>query len=400
MVGLNILKLGGPMRPNSAWMAPSSSNRVFGLPRLLLRAGHSNTVDCMSNYAPAVDEPIEPVEGPLTLLFLSKEEFESLGLDDARVIEAIERGLAAHGTGDVVMPPKDHLELEPRYEGHFNILKGYVGPIDVAGVKVIGDYYHNYKRGLPSELAVLTLYRSDSGIPFAIMDATVITWMRTGAVTAAGAKHLAPDDPTVLGHIGSRGTAWYNVPMLDTLFDFDEIRVNSKRAESRQRFAREMSDQLGKSVTPVDTSRAAVEGADIIVDASRLTEPTVLEREAWIDPGALLIPYGAVMSVEPDLPFAMDKIVVDDWAQAKSSQIGQLYPLIEAGRLRDEHIDAEIGEIVAGQVEGRTSEDDRILFWHKGFAVSDIMLGNLAYQVATDTGTGQEVTFYENPQPR
>lgn len=352
-----------------------------------------------SNSA-AINEPTEPIEGPLDLVFLSKEEFESLDLDNDRIVEEIERGLEAHGNDEVVMPPKDHLELEPKYEGHYNLLKSYVGPIDVVGVKVIGDYYYNYMRNLPSELALLTLYQSHTGIPFAIMDATVITWMRTGAVTAAGAKHLARDDSSVLGHVGSRGTAWYNVPMLDSLFDFEEIRVNSKRAESRERFADEMSDQLGKEVTPVDTSREAVEGADIIVDASRLTEPTVLEREAWIKPGALIIPYGAVMSVEPDLPFEMDQIVVDDWEQAKSSQIGQLYPLIADGRLRDEHIDAEIGEVIAGHKDGRTSDDERILFWHKGFSVSDVMLGNLAYQVATEKGIGQKVTYYENPEPR
>jgi ornithine cyclodeaminase len=345
-------------------------------------------------------EPVEPVEKPLELRFLSKEEFDELDLAHDRVVEEIERGLRAHGNDEVVMPPKDHLKLEPRYEGHYNILKGYVAPIDVAGVKVIGDYYHNYKRDLPSELALLTLYRSESGVPFAIMDATVITWMRTGAVTAAGAKHLARPDSTVLGHIGSRGTAWYNVPMLDSLFDFEEIRVNSRRAESRERFAEEMSEQLGEEITPVDTSREAVEDADIIVDASRLTEPTVLEREEWIKPGALLIPYGAVMSVEPDLPFAMDQIIVDDWAQAKSSEIGQLYPLIEEGRLRDEHIDGEIGEVIAGHKPGRRSDDERILYWHKGFAVSDIMLGNLAYEVASERGIGQQITYYENPEPR
>jgi ornithine cyclodeaminase len=96
----------------------------------------------------------------------------------------------------------------------------------------------------------------------------------------------------------------------------------------------------------------------------------------------------------------MDKIVVDDREQAKSSQIGHLDPLIEEGRLRDEHVDAEIGEIVAGKKEGRTSDDERILYWHKGFSVSDIMLGNLAHQVAIEKGIGQQVTFYENPEPR
>jgi ornithine cyclodeaminase len=59
-----------------------------------------------------------------------------------------------------VLPPKDHLSLEERYRGHFNILKGYVGSLDLAGVKVIGDYVDNYQHGLPSELALLTLYRA------------------------------------------------------------------------------------------------------------------------------------------------------------------------------------------------------------------------------------------------
>jgi ornithine cyclodeaminase len=343
-------------------------------------------------------DQIEPVETPLEFTFLSKEEIDSLELSNDRIVEEIERGLEAHGNDDVVMPPKDHLKLEPRYEGHYNILKGYVGPIDTAGVKVIGDYYYNYKRELPSELAMLTLYHAESGVPKAIMDATWITWARTGAVTAAGAKHLAPEDPKVLGHIGSRGTAWYNVPMLDSLFDFDEIRVNSKRPESRERFAEQMGEELGKKITPVDTSREAVEGADIIIDASRLTEPKVLEREEWVKDGALIIPYGAVMSVEEKLPFEMDKIIVDDWEQAKSSEIGQLYPLIEEGKLRDEHIDGEIGEVIAGKKEGRTSEDERILYWHKGFAVSDIMLGNLALEEAKKQDVGQHVTFFENPK--
>ena len=89
-----------------------------------------------------------------------------------------------------------------------------MGPIDVAGVKVVGDFEQNYRMGLPSELALITLYRCDTGAPFAIVDGTLITWMRTGAVTAVGAKYLACRRPRVLGHVGVRGTAWYNVPML------------------------------------------------------------------------------------------------------------------------------------------------------------------------------------------
>ena len=94
--------------------------------------------------------------------------------------------------------------------------------------------------------------------------------MRTGAMTALGAKHLARKDAKVLGHIGARGTAYWNVRLLDRLFDFDEIRVHSRRPESRDAFAAELSHDLGKPVVATDDWESCVRGADIVVEASRL----------------------------------------------------------------------------------------------------------------------------------
>jgi hypothetical protein len=89
------------------------------------------------------------------------------------------------------------------------VLRGSLGgPIDAAGVKVVGDFVDNYKKSLPSELAVLTLFDRFDGRPKAILDASGITDMRTGAVTAIGAKYLARKGSKVLGHIGARGTAY------------------------------------------------------------------------------------------------------------------------------------------------------------------------------------------------
>jgi len=333
----------------------------------------------------------------IEILFLSKEDVEALDLGLQDVMDAIEAGLKAHGEGKVIMPSKDHLALDYP-ERLFNILKGYVEPINVAGVKVIGDFQTNYKYGLPSELALITLYRPETGAPFAIVDGTLITWMRTGAVTAIGAKYLACERPRVLGHIGSRGTAWYNVPMLDLLFDFEEIRVTSKRPESRQRFAAEISERLGKQVLTKETTEETVRDADIIIDASRLLEPQVLVKDEWVKPGALIQPYGAVLSVEPTLPFSVDKMVVDDWSQCQKSEYGQFAGLIQAGELRSEHIYGEIGEIVAGLKPGRGSQEERILFWHKGFAISDIMVGNLAYEKAREKGIGTLLSYYSQPR--
>jgi ornithine cyclodeaminase len=333
----------------------------------------------------------------IEILFLSKEDVDALDLGLPEVMDAVEAGLKAHGEKKVIMPSKDHLALDYP-EKLFNILKGYVEPINMAGVKVIGDFQKNYEHGLPSELALITLYRPETGAPLAIIDGTLITWMRTGAVTAVGAKYLASEKPRVLAHIGARGTAWYNVPMLDLLFDFEEIRVTSKRPASRERFAAQMSEQLGKPVIVKATAEETVREADIIIDASRLLEHQVLVKDAWVKPGALLQPYGAVLSVAPTLPFTVDKMVVDDWNQCQKSQYGQFAGLIQAGQLRDEHIYGEIGQVVAGLKPGRERQDERILFWHKGFAVSDIMVGHLAYQKALARGIGVRLPYYRQPQ--
>jgi ornithine cyclodeaminase len=329
----------------------------------------------------------------LDLLFLSADDIREAELSADDVLEVVEQGLRAHGLGEVVMPPKDHLSVEEQFEGHFNILKAYVPAFGFAGVKVIGDYVNNYRHDLPSELALLTLYRAETGTPVAIMDATELTWMRTGAVTAIGAKHLARPGSRVLGHIGARGTARYNLRYLAGLFDLEQIRVTSRRPESRAAFARAMSEELGREVVAVDTPAEAIAGAQIIVDASRLTEPAVLVPTAAVEPGALVVPYGAVMSTEADLPATADKFVVDDWEQAARGQFGQYTETIRAGALRREHLHAEIGEIVTGRKPGRERPDERIVFWHRGFAVSDVMLGNLIYERAVAAGLGTRLVL-------
>src|SRR6202007_1870832 len=103
--------------------------------------------------------------------------------------------------------------------GHFNVLRGHLSVPGVSGVKVVGDFVSNYAAGLPSELGLLTLYDPHTGVPLAIMDATMITACRTGAMTAVGARYLARRDARVLGHVGARGTAFLNVGLLDVLFD-------------------------------------------------------------------------------------------------------------------------------------------------------------------------------------
>ncbi|HET6158087.1 MAG TPA: ornithine cyclodeaminase family protein [Dongiaceae bacterium] len=331
---------------------------------------------------------------PIYITYLNGLDVAELKLTDDEILAAIESSLAAQGRGTTVIEPRMHLIPDAKMHGHFNVLRGSIGaPIDLAGVKIVGDYVENYQHGLPSEMAILNLFDPRTGMPKAILDATSITEMRTGAVTALGAKYLARKDSKVLGHIGARGTAYWNVRLLDKLFDFDEIRVHSRRKDSRDAFAAQLSRDLGKEVRALDSWEATVKGADIVVEASRLMKPEPLLKTTWIKPGAFVVPYGTMSAVELSLTDIMSKLVVDDWGQCKGGQFGALRAHVEAGKLSEATLHAEFGQIVAGLKPGREREDETILFWHRGLSLSDIALGHALLEKATRTGIGQRLRF-------
>ena len=330
---------------------------------------------------------------PVYFDYLNRFDIEDLALSDTEILAAIEGSLAMQGLGDTEIEPRTHIRPRAGARGHFNVLRGWIGgEIDAAGTKVVGDFVDNYKEGRPSEYGLLTLFDPRNGAPKALVDATGITEMRTGAITALGAKHLAPPNPKVLAHIGARGTAYWNVRLLCALFDFDEVRVHSRRPESREAFAAKLETDLGRKIIICDDWQSCLEGADIAVEASRLPEPTPLFKTEWIKKGALVIPYGTMSAVELSLTDIMDKVVMDDWGQAHGL-FGALREHVDQGKLTAETLHAELGQIVAGVKPGRETADETILFWHRGLSLSDIALGHAMLVKARKMGIGQRLRF-------
>lgn len=331
--------------------------------------------------------------------YLSGRDVDALKMTDDEIIAAVEGALIAQARGQAIIEPRMHLVPEKgSTRGHFNVLRGVVHPLRLAGVKIVGDFFDNYQHELPSEMAMLYLADPATGRPIAMIDATAITTMRTGAVTAIGAKYLAPRNAKVLGHVGARGTAFWNVKLMDRLYDFDEIRVHSRRRESRDAFAARIGAALGKKVIATDDWQSCVEGADIVVEASRLEAPAPMLKNAWIKKGALVMPYGTMSAVEETLPDIIDKWVMDDFGQAHSGPFGALRKQIDLGRLNKDNLHAEIGQIAAGIKPGRERDDETILFWHRGLSLSDIALGGAMLDKAKRLGLGQEL-FYAHFEP-
>jgi alanine dehydrogenase len=333
------------------------------------------------------------VNADLWLRYLSGPDIDSLRLSNADILTAVEEAVRAHGDGHAVVEPRVHLVPDNDGAGHFNVLRGHLGAPGVSGVKVVGDFVSNYAAGLPSELGLLTLYDPRTGVPLAVMDATLITACRTGAMTAVGARYLARRDSRVLGHVGARGTAFWNVVLLDEMFDLAEIRVTSRRPESREAFARQLAAVTGTPVRVAASADEVFDDADILVEASRLTAPEPLLRTAWVKPGAFVVPYGTVSAVELDLLDVMDKVVVDDWQEAQSGQFGALRPHVDTGRLSAASLHGELGQIVTGARPGRERDDERILFWHRGLAILDIAVGLAILRRAEQEGVGAMLRY-------
>jgi ornithine cyclodeaminase len=328
------------------------------------------------------------------LTYLNGPDIAALALNNDEILAAVESGLRAQGLGQTVIEPRMHLIPGSSEKGHFNVLRGVVKPLGLAGVKVVGDFVDNYQRGLPSEMALLNLFDPETGMPKAILDATSITDMRTGAVTAIGAKYLARRRSKVLGHIGARGTAYWNVRLLDHLFDFETIRVHSRRPESRNGFAERLSQDLGKKVVATADWESCVRDADIIVEASRLPKPEPMLKTAWVKKGAFIVPYGTMSAVELSLTDIMDKMVVDDWGQCrKGLPFGALRAHVDSDRLNEQNLHAELGQIVAGLKPGRESDAETNLLWHRGLSLSDIALGAALLEKAKKMGIGQQLRF-------
>src|SRR5579863_1347070 len=109
------------------------------------------------------------------LMYINGPDVERIALTDAEILDSVEAALDAQGKRAVVIEPRVHLVPHDSAAGHFNVLRGVVHPLNLAGVKVVGDFVDNYKIGLPSEIGLLTLFNPATAVPLAIVNATSVT---------------------------------------------------------------------------------------------------------------------------------------------------------------------------------------------------------------------------------
>jgi len=317
-----------------------------------------------------------------TLLYLSRNDVEAVGLTMAEVIEAVEKGFEELGNGRIEMPPKPGIHPGPGHDNFIHAMPAHLPALHAAGLKWVSGYPGNPAKGLPYISGLLILNDPETGIPLAVMDCTWITAARTGAASAVSAKYLARPESSTIGILACGVQGHTNLEAMNVLFSLKEVvayDVDTARAEELAAFA----ETLGLDATVADNPQAAVSDCDLVVTSGPIVKtPHATIQPGWLNPGsfASLVDFDSYWTRE-----ALAE--ADKWT---TDHLGQYnYYKDKVGFFQNcPPVYAELGELVTGRKPGRETPEERTFACNLGIAVDDMAVAPLVYQRAIEKAIG------------
>jgi ornithine cyclodeaminase len=322
---------------------------------------------------------------------LTEDHVRSL-LPMADLIAAMEAAVARFSSGEVLQPMRTVLTVGPS-RSFFGLMPAYIEQPARLGAKLVTVFNQNHERGLPSHLATIVLLDPDTGALIALMDGRYITEMRTAAVSAVSARHLASPGAATLAIIGSGVQARSHLEAYAEVRAIEDVRVWSPQKRNRERFVEEMSGRVAARIRAVDSAEDAVRNAEMIVLATSCATPVI--ESAWVSRGAHVVSVGACRPDQREMAPALvaeGRLFVDSKAAALVES-GDVVMGIHEGLFDRGHIAGELGEVVLGRVDGRTGEEEVTIFKSLGMAVEDVVSADLVFRRAIETGAGTELTL-------
>jgi alanine dehydrogenase len=323
------------------------------------------------------------------MLLLSEQEVQSL-IDVDELIMALEQAHIQYSTGKAVMPVRLVVPL-PQIQGRLTSMPGYLDEDRALGMKVVTYFQNNDRHGLPAILATIMLFSPETGKMIAVLDGTFITTIRTACVSALATRVLAKAATPVLGIIGAGVQARAHIRALSRVRKLDRIKIYSPSGTSGQKIKADLESESGINIDLMPNAEQTVRDSDLVVTVSTAKEP-VLKTE-WLKPGAHI---NAVGSHRPDLreidgaTLSRSRVVVDSRA-AIMAECGDVLLAIKENSFSEQGIHAEIGEVLAGAKNGRTSAAEITLYKSVGIAVQDVATAQLVYRKALERQAGTHV---------
>jgi alanine dehydrogenase len=308
------------------------------------------------------------------------------------LIDAMESALARFSSRDVTQPLRSVIEvgLQRAFVG---VMPAFISDPPALGTKVVSVFGSNAAVGLPTHLATIVLLDPMTGELLAIMDGRFITEARTAAVSAVSTRHLARADASRLAIIGSGVQARSHLEAIAMVRSLRDVRVWSPSQDHRTAFVREMRPRVDVPIVATASALDAVDGADLVVLATASREPVV--HSEWIADGAHICAVGACRPDQREMETELirrGRVFVDS-REGALTEAGDIVIPLKAGAFDHTHLAGELGEVILGTVEGRTSSSDVTIFKSLGMAVEDVAAAHLAYIKAAERGLGRGIVL-------
>jgi N-[(2S)-2-amino-2-carboxyethyl]-L-glutamate dehydrogenase len=320
------------------------------------------------------------------------------GLDMDGTIAIVEEALRLHAKGEAIAPRKasilwsDELDSDERL-GRVMAMPAYVGgDLDVVGMKWIPSVPDNPARGLPRGIGVVLLSDRETGLPIAVLDGTVVSAMRTGAIGGVAARALANPGSSIATLLGAGVQARTQLMALERTLALEEVRVHDVVAGRAAEFC-ERERREGFRLAPVDDPAEACAGSAFVVAATMADEPFV--PPDWLEPGSVFI---SISSLDPTLELiaACDVWVTDVWEHETGHHSRPCARALAAGVVTREQV-VQLGDLLVGNVSGRTAQEQRIFVSPVGVGIEDVAEAWRVVRRARELGIGTPLQLWERP---
>lgn len=324
-------------------------------------------------------DDVEEVLTPGQCLQRVEDTFRWVGEDKVQQVNPVNLHVAAH---------EDEYGI-----GLVQAFPAYVEPLAAAGNKWLGFYQGNAKRDLPTINAVNILSDAETSLPLAMMEGQSVTALRTAGHAGVGAKYLAREDSSVVTIVGCGDQGRTHLLVLAELFDIQEVRACDVVDDIREAFVDEMAAEVDADIVGYRDVEEAVPGADIVCTVTSAPEPIVMEQ--WVDPGTHVAATAGFVDLDPELTRTADKWVVGyygrDLEWIEGEEVGTFAP----EDISSDDIHADLTEVIAGDVPGRESPDERTVMSHMGMPALDTAAMDLAYEKAKAAGVGTDIQLFK-----
>jgi len=318
-------------------------------------------------------------------LFLSSDDVTDLA-DPAAFVDAVRDGYQQRGNGAPATPRTKLLNESPP-----GMLTGYTAVLPETGA--MGGYMYAAGFGAEDAWFVTPIFDAESGEPLAVLDGASMNPFKTGAAGAVGVDALARQDATSLALIGSGAQARGQLRATVTVREFETVDVYSPTADHRESFAAEMNRELDAAVAAVASPAAAVEEADVVITATTASDP-VFDGDT-LSPGAHVTAMGQYhpKKRELDARTIERSTYVPDLRDRATQDSGEFLGALKDGVVTEDHVHAELGEVVAGEAAGRTDPDEITVFDSGGTGIETVAAAWMLYRRARERGLGRTVEF-------